>query len=70
MISENCLLGRKLIAYATPMVQFSITSVAENNEVYRIQLENGIQFIYTEQQIESLLVGNRVNGYILLGIDE
>ena len=71
MISEDCLIGRRLMMYATPSVRPKIEKVVDSfYGVCRLYLENGMTIIFSEENVEKLLAGIKVQGWALLGIGE
>ena len=70
MISPEALIGRHLMMYNMPSTNYPIVKVTESNTVYRISLDIGIEVTLSEKSVQSLLDGNRVQGWVLLGIGE
>ena len=70
MISEDTLIGRRLMMYNTPRLRPKIIKVSESNTVYRLHLENISELIFSEESVEKLLAGIKVQGWVLLGVGE
>jgi hypothetical protein len=70
MISELAIIGRRLQDRVIPSRQFTVVDVETSDGVYWL-ITNGIARVsYTEEEIERLLDGCSVKGFVLMGIGE